>query len=171
MKRVVLTAISVVLCFVLQTSVFELIQLAGVTPNILLILISSIAIMRGQKEGMIVGFFSGLLMDIFYRSMLGGFAFLYMLFGFCDGFFHRIYYSDDNVLPLLLIGGNDLVYGLIMYVLYGLLHNHLHIFSYAKHIILPEMVYTIAAALLLYQILLRINDWLEKNEKRGADFV
>ena len=46
---------------------------------------------------MIVGFFSGLLMDIFYGSTIGGFAFLYMMFGFVDGFFHRIYYSDDNM--------------------------------------------------------------------------
>ena len=42
---------------------------------------------------------------------------------------------------------------------------------YLKNIILPEIVYTVAVGLVFYQILLRINDWLEKNEKRGADFV
>lgn len=97
--------------------------------------------------------------------------FLYMMFGFVDGFFHRIYYSDDNILPLVLIGVNDLVYGVIMYILCGLLHNHLRIVYYLKNIILPEIVYTVAVGLVFYQILLRINDWLEKNEKRGADFV
>ena len=110
-------------------------------------------------------------MDIFYGSTIGGFAFLYMVFGFVDGFFNRIYYSDDNILPLVLIGANDLIYGLIMYILCGLLQNHLGVFYYLKNIILPEMVYTVAIALIFYQILLRINDWLEKNEKRGADFV
>ena len=160
MKRGIVTAVLVFICFILQTSVFELIKLAGIAPNILLIFISSIAVMRGQKPGMIVGFFSGLLMDI-----------LYMMFGFVDGFFHRIYYSDDNILPLVLIGVNDLVYGVIMYILCGLLHNHLRIVYYLKNIILPEIVYTVAVGLVFYQILLRINDWLEKNEKRGADFV
>ena len=160
MKRGIVTAVLVFICFILQTSVFELIKLAGIAPNILLIFISSIAVMRGQKPGMIVGFFSGLLMDIFY-----------MMFGFVDGFFHRIYYSDDNILPLVLIGVNDLVYGVIMYILCGLLHNHLRIVYYLKNIILPEIVYTVAVGLVFYQILLRINDWLEKNEKRGADFV
>ena len=160
MKRGIVTAVLVFICFILQTSVFELIKLAGITPNILLILISSVAVMRGQKPGMIVGFFSGLLMDIFYGSTIGGFAFLY-----------RIYYSDDNILPLVLIGVNDLIYGFIMYILCGLLQNHLRIIYYLKNIILPEMVYTVAVGLVCYQILLRINDWLEKNEKRGADFV
>ena len=92
MKRGIVTAVLVFICFILQTSVFELIKLAGIAPNILLIFISSIAVMRGQKPGMIVGFFSGLLMDIFYGSTIGGFAFLYMMFGFVDGFFHLIYY-------------------------------------------------------------------------------
>lgn len=113
MKRGIVTAVLVFICFILQTSVFELIKLAGITPNILLILISSVAVMRGQKPGMIVGFFCGLLMDIFYGSTIGGFAFLYMVFGFVDGFFNRIYYSDDNILPLVLIGVNDLIYGLL----------------------------------------------------------
>ncbi len=129
--------------------------------------------MRGQKPGMIVGFFCGLLMDIFYGSTIGGFAFLYMVFGFVDGFFNRIYYSLMIIFFLLvLIGVNDLIYGFIMYILCGLLQNHLQIIYYLKNILLlPEMVYTVAVGLVCYQILLRINDWLEKNEKRGADFV
>ena len=110
MKRGIVTAVLVFICFILQTSVFELIKLAGITPNILLILISSVAVMRGQKPGMIVGFFCGLLMDIFYGSTIGGFAFLYMVFGFVDGFFNRIYYSDDNILPLVLIGVNGKIF-------------------------------------------------------------
>ena len=113
MKRGIVTAVLVFICFILQTSVFELIKLAG-------------------------------------------FAFLYMVFGFVDGFFNRIYYSDDNILPLVLIGVNDLIYGFIMYILCGLLQNHLQIIYYLKNIILPEMVYTVAVGLVCYQILLRI---------------
>ena len=114
MRRTVVTALTVAACFLLQTSVFKFFKMANIAPNLLIILVSSIAVMRGQKEGMLVGFFSGLLLDIFYGSLLGGFAFIYMLFGFVDGFFNRIYYSDDTFLPVIMIGVNDLVYGLIM---------------------------------------------------------
>ena len=171
MRRTVVTALTVAACFLLQTSVFKFFKMANIAPNLLIILVSSIAVMRGQKEGMLVGFFSGLLLDIFYGSLLGGFAFIYMLFGFVDGFFNRIYYSDDTFLPVIMIGVNDLVYGLIMYILCGLLNNHLKIFYYIKSTILTEMVYTVAVGLVMYQILLRINDWLDKNEKGSADFV
>ena len=171
MKRTIVTALTVAACFLLQTSGFKFFRLANITPNLLIILVSSVAVMRGQKEGMLVGFFSGLLLDIFYGSLLGGFAFIYMLFGFIDGFFNRIYYSDDSFLPVIMIGVNDLVYGIIMYILCGLLNNHLKVFYYIKSIILPEIVYTVAVGLVMYQILLRINDWLDKNEKGSADFV
>ena len=70
-----------------------------------------------------------------------------------------------------MIGVNDLVYGIIMYIAYGLLQNHMHILFYIRSIILPEMVYTVAVGIILYQILLRINDWLEKKNKGSADFV
>lgn len=171
MRRIIVTAITILVCFLLQTSIFDLFKLADTVPNVLLILVSSVSVMRGQKEGMLTGFFSGLLLDIFYGSWLGGFAFLYMFFGFVDGLFNQIYYSDDNFLPIIMIGANDLIYGIFMYIVYGLLQNHMHILFYIRSIILPEMVYTIAVGLLLYQILLRVNDWLEKKNKGSADFV
>lgn len=171
MKRIIATGLLIILFFVLQTSVFEMLKLADIVPNVLVILISSVAVMRGQKEGMLTGFFCGLLMDMFFGNWLGGFAFLYMLFGFVDGFFNRIYYSDDNFLPLILIGANDLVYGLIMFVVRGLLRNHLDFSYYLTSIILPELVYTVAVGLVLYQLLLRLNGFLERFEEGSADIV
>ena len=75
MRRIIVTAITILVCFLLQTSVFDLFRLADTVPNVLLILVSSVSVMRGQKEGMLTGFFSGLLLDMFYGSWLGGFAF------------------------------------------------------------------------------------------------
>jgi len=171
MRRIIGTGLTVIIFFVMQTSLFEMLKLADIMPNVLLILISSVAVMRGQKAGMLVGFFSGLLMDMFFGNYLGILAFIYMLFGFADGFFNRIYYSDDNFLPLILIGVNDLLYGFLMFIGQGLLKNHLNFFYYLTSIILPELVYTVAVGLLLYQILLRLNSFLERFEEGSADIV
>ena len=53
MKRVIFTGLITILFFILQTSVFELFKLANIVPNVIVILVSSIAVMRGQKEGML----------------------------------------------------------------------------------------------------------------------
>ncbi|MBR0410116.1 MAG: rod shape-determining protein MreD [Eubacterium sp.] len=171
MRRIICTGLTIIIFFVLQTSVFEMLKLADVVPNLLLILISSTALMRGQKTGMLVGFFCGLLLDMFFGRWLGVYAFLYMIFGFVDGYFNRIYYTDDNFLPLILIGANDLVYGFLMFLTRGLLRNHLDFIYYLTSIILPELVYTVAAGLLLYQGLLRLNSLLDRYEEGSADIV
>ncbi len=171
MKRGIVNFLSILICFLLQTSVFEHIKLAGVKPNILIILVASVAVMRGSKEGMWIGFFSGLLLDMFYGSYYGIFAFIYMFSGYCCGFFNRIYYQEDIALPLLLIAINDFAYGILMFIKQGLLHNHRNLLFYLRTIILPEVVYTVAVGLILYRILLKVHLWQSRREDQNADIV
>ena len=41
-------------------------------------------------------------------------------------------------------------------------------FTYLKQIIIPELIYTIVVTIVLYQIVLKINQKLEDEEKRSA---
>ena len=77
-KRILFYVISVLVCFLLQTSVFNFLKLAGVMPNILLILTVTIAFIRGRKAGIVIGFVCGLLIDIFaMRGRLQFFSYLF----------------------------------------------------------------------------------------------
>ena len=69
-KRGVITAVLIFACYLLQCTVFSSLELAGIKPNLMIILTSSIGFMRGSKEGMLVGFFSGLL-DVYKRQVQG----------------------------------------------------------------------------------------------------
>lgn len=135
-------------------------------PNILLILVVSFALMRGRIEGMTIGFFCGLLIDIMYGGPLGVYAFIYMFLGFINGFFNRHFYVDDIMLPLLLNAGNDILFNVFIYIVFFLLRNRLDFLYYLKYIIIPEVVYTILITLVIYKILLWINTSLETYEKR-----
>lgn len=63
MRRKITLAFLILAAFLLQTTVFQYFQIASVTPNLLLILTSAFGLMRGKKEGLMVGFFSGLMID------------------------------------------------------------------------------------------------------------
>ena len=91
-----------------------------------------------------------------------------MVIGYINGMFRKIFYPDDIKLPMMLILGSDLVLGLIMYLLRFLPRKKVHFGYYLGHIIIPEMVYTLVITLGLYFILLKINQHLEKIEKRSA---
>lgn len=162
MKRCITIGIIIILCFTLQSTIFHFFELANVVPNLILIVTMSFGLMRGRKEGLLVGFFSGLLVDIFFGSVLGPYAFIYMTIGYLNGFFHRIYYVEDVLLPMLMITLNEFLYNLIIYVIYFLLRNKLSFGLYFSKIILPETIYTIVITLFFYKILVRINLHLKK---------
>lgn len=168
MRRKVTIFFIIVICFLLQSTVFQALSFASISPNLLIVVVSSFGFMRGRKEGMWIGLFCGLLLDIFFGDVFGFYTIVYMVIGYINGMFRKIFYPDDIKLPMMLILGSDLVLGLIMYLLRFLPRKKVHFGYYLGHIIIPEMVYTLVITLGLYFILLKTNQHLEKIEKRSA---
>lgn len=165
MKRCITIGIIIIICFLCQSTIFHFLELSGVVPNLLLIVTMSFGLMRGRREGLLVGFFSGLLVDIFFGSVLGPYALIYMTLGYINGFFHRIYYVEDVLLPMIMITLNDFTFNLIVYIVFFLLRNKLRFMTYLGDVILPEMIYTILITLFFYKILVRINLHLKKSKE------
>ena len=167
MKRFIVTAFFIFICFLLQCTVFRALAFGGIVPNLLIVLTASFGFMRGEKNGLLIGFFSGLLVDIFFGSVIGFYALIYMYIGYTNGKFSAIFYPEDIKLPISLILGSDFFYGMICYVILFLLRGKFDFSYYLVHIILPEMVYTVVVTLFLYPVILRVNHSLEQQEKRG----
>lgn len=172
MLRKIVVTILIIVCFVLQCSVFSALAFAGIIPNLMIVLTSSFGFMRGEKEGLLIGFFSGLLNDIFFGGFLGFYALMLMYIGYLNGKFSKIFYPEDIRLPLLLIVISDLSYGIICYILTFMLRGRFEFSYYFVHIILPEALYTIVVTLFLYPAVLKINEKLEVHEgKKAQKFV
>ncbi|MCC8051173.1 MAG: rod shape-determining protein MreD [Clostridiales bacterium] len=160
MKRRIVLAVLIVICVLLQATVCPMIAIGDIKPNLLIILTVSFGLMRGRREGMLIGFFCGLLTDISFESTLGFNALMYLLVGYFSGYFFRIFYDDDIKTPLLLISVSDLVYGIVQYGFRFLLRGRINFPFYLGRIILPEVVYTLILTFVCYQIFYRINHWL-----------
>lgn len=167
MKRLIVSVLLVIICFLLQSTVFQWLAFGGIVPNLLIVLTASFGFMRGERTGLLMGLCCGLLVDIFFGSVLGLNAMIYMYIGYANGKFNRIFFPDDIKLPLFLILVSDLVYGFFYYVILFLMRGRFHIGYYVVHIILPEAVYTILVTLLLYPLILWLNKKIEVSEKRS----
>ena len=53
--RIIITTLIVVLNFILQTTLFPYLAIQGVFPNTALIIVTSYSLLRGSKEGALVG--------------------------------------------------------------------------------------------------------------------
>ena len=115
MKSKIVLFFTIIVCFLLQSTLLQKIAIGSITPNLLLILCVSMGLMRGRKSGLWTGFFSGLLVDLFYGSVFGFYALIYMYAGFFSGYAFRIYYDDDIKVPMALTAIMDLIYNLAVY--------------------------------------------------------
>lgn len=169
MRRKIILGLLIIVTFLLQTTVFQSLSLANIAPNLLLILTVSFGFMRGKKEGLVIGFICGLCIDLFYSDYVGVHALIYMFIGFLNGLLCKVYYDEDIKVPMVLIAVSDLFYGLFMFVSTIFMHGNLKISSYLVHVMFPEMLYTIVAAIVFYRLLYMLNRKFIDDEMDGKE--
>ena len=59
-QRILVTALLILVAFLIQNNVFAAIPLVDTTPNLLLLVTISLGLLHGQVSGLLVGFFAGL---------------------------------------------------------------------------------------------------------------
>lgn len=165
MKKILTTILLIFISFILQCTVFRALSIEGIVPNILIIVTACAGFMQGERFGVFTGFFCGLLLDIFFFEILGFYALIYMYIGYMNGLFHNIFYPDDVKLPLIMVTVSDLVYSFVVYILMFLLRGRFDFGYYFMNIILPELLYTILVAVLVYPILLLLTHKFKRAEK------
>ncbi|MCR4566639.1 MAG: rod shape-determining protein MreD [Pseudobutyrivibrio sp.] len=172
-KRVLIIALVIYICYILQTSIFPQYQIAGgISPNILLCVVATYGFMKGRRYGILIGFFTGLLLDTFTSNLFGMYALLYMYIGYLNGLFKKQFYGDDLRLPMILIGTSDFLYGVVFYIKSYIESSTKYKFSYYLiNIILPEVAYTLVVAIFVYYVILHLNNLMEKIEKKGSDRI
>ncbi|SFA71407.1 rod shape-determining protein MreD [Acetitomaculum ruminis DSM 5522] len=167
MKKFLIFFLTVFVCFALQCTVFKALSFANISPDLLLIITSCVGFMKGKKQGMYAGLLCGIIVDIFFGNVFGFYSLLYMYIGYVNGFFNKIFYPEDIKLPMILIGASDLSYNFLIYFFLFLFRGRTDFVFYLLHTIIPSFIYTILVTIILYRILLRINEYLENSERRS----
>lgn len=168
MLRKLIMTVLVLIFYLLQCTLFKTWSLASVSPNLLLILTFAAGFMGGKKNGMYVGFLSGMILDLFYGDVIGFNTLILLYIGYINGMFNKMFYDEEITLPIALLVGSELSYSFIYYIFNFLLRGRLDMGYYFMHIMLPELAYTVVISVLIYRLLLRLNRRLDEFEKRSA---
>ncbi len=167
MKRFIIDLLLIIVFFVLQTTVFPMLKVTSIIPNILIILVSCAGFMQGEREGLFVGFACGFLMDVCSFDVFGFYSILYMIIGYLNGLFHNFFYLKDLKIPAIMITSSDFVCCILTYFFLFLLRSKFNFGYYFINIILPEIVYTLLIAVILYPLLWVIEAYIFK--KKNAE--
>jgi rod shape-determining protein MreD len=121
--KYVFYALAALLIVIFQISVVNLIEIGGLTPNLMIILVVWISLSEGQFTGIFAGFLAGLIFDVATFDLIGTNALAQTITAFIAGFFYRK-------------GKEDLTlrrYSFVMTVfISSFFHNIIYFFLYLK---------------------------------------
>ncbi|MFP4372890.1 MAG: rod shape-determining protein MreD [Spirochaetaceae bacterium] len=98
---------------VLQTNVLVAVEIAGVRPDLLLIVLAWYSVVNGSFEGQIGGFVGGLVEDLLSLAPPGFHALLRAVMGFLFGVLHNRMLVDAVLVPVLLLSVGTVVKSLL----------------------------------------------------------
>lgn len=163
--RILITGLIIFVNFILQTTLFRLLAIQGIFPNTALIIVTSYALLRGSKEGAIIGGCCGLLMDVFFSKMIGFYTLLYLAIGLLFGRSQKTFYRENYILPVIFCTISTVLYQAVLYITGFVFRGEGNLLFFLFSVLVPELVYTAVVTILIYRILFGINEWLELKEK------
>ena len=92
-----------------QTFVLDFISIAGVSPDLVLLLLIFVAQKQGSMRGQLTGLVGGLIEDLTSLSPPGFHALLRLTIGFVAGLTHNKVFLDPVFVPIILIAGATLM--------------------------------------------------------------
>lgn len=170
-KRRAAIAAVILVCFILQSTVFQTLSIGSIVPNLLLIVTVAFGFMQGKKAGLWTGFFCGALKDVFYGNLLGFYALVYLCIGYAAGCCCKIFYDEEIRVPLFLVAAGDLIYSGLVYATQFLMRGRIQVFYYLGRIMIPEMIYTVLVTVVFYKLLFKLNKKLADMEMKERDSI
>jgi rod shape-determining protein MreD len=104
--RVAAVSALLIVGFALQTTVLTRATLLGVIPQVLLVVILSLAFTDGERVGVVAGFFGGLLIDLRLEdpsALMGLTALIYTIVGYGVGSVRRFTTSESVWMPVFVV--------------------------------------------------------------------
>ena len=135
--------------FLLQYSVIARFSFLRCAPNLMLILTFFFAYVRGKNSGMLVGFFAGLMIDIFYCDVIGYNMLVLVIIGLICGSLGKIFYADNIFTPMLILMLSALAYDICYYFVWFILQSTFAFGYILLHTIIPELLLTFVAGVIL----------------------
>lgn len=149
--------------YFLQSNFFTWFNIAGIMPNLFVILIMLIGLFMKKKAGFIFGIIFGLLIDLFIGARVGINAISLAIVGLSAEFLDKNFSKDNRITVMFLTSILTLLAEVIVYVLQVLFCNaHMQILEFTK-VIMIEVIYNAILIAIIYPGFLSFGSKIEND--------
>lgn len=136
----------------LQTVIVSSIVIDGGAPDLLLVVVVALGLVRGAVPGAVFGFAGGLIVDLVTLDTMGITSLVLTLAGFWAGRYGETTGRDRRFGPVIAVGTLTLLAGLFGYVLHYLLGEEVVARHALVTALMPAFVLNLALALPVYAV-------------------
>ena len=155
-----------IVIYLIQTIFFTHFTIAGIMPNVFIILMLYIGLYMGRTMGVIHGIIYGILIDIWVGKSLGLTSVALALVGILGGLFDKTLSKDSRLTVLLMGAICTIIYEIVLYFFnYMFFKINIEIYSFLK-ILFIETIYNVLLIIIVYP-LMKATGYEIENEIKG----
>ena len=170
MKKIIINVLLLVtflIIYFLQLNFFSWFKIAGVMPNLFVILVFYIGLFSGRSMGLTYGIIFGIILDLLVGENVGMTAIMLGITGIVGGILDKNFSKDSRITIMLMVVGSTVIYEIGMYILrYAILKSSIEIVSFIK-ILAVEVIFNILITIILYPLIQKTGHSIENEYKGG----
>ncbi|MBF4509542.1 MAG: rod shape-determining protein MreD [Aeromicrobium sp.] len=155
MRRTWTTVGALVGAFVLQVMLAPHLAVFGVVPNLLLLVVITLAFVEGPSAGAVAGFGAGLLLDLLGNDPVGAWALVLSITGYTTGMLQENLFAEGWLAPVTVAIIAGLVADTSYLIVLAIVGVGPAFWQSLWSVVLPRAVYNTALVLLAYPWLAR----------------
>ena len=151
--------------YFLQINLFSWFRIAGIMPNLFIILVLYIGLFTGKGRGLTYGVIFGVLLDLFVGEKVGISAIMLGVVGIIGGVLGKNFSKDSKITIMLMVIGCTIIYEIGLYLLrYIVFDINIEIISFAK-ILGIELIFNTLLTIVFYPIIQKTGHSVENQYK------
>ena len=150
---IIILCIVFLITYLLQINLFTWFTIAGVKPNLFIILTMFIGLYAGRKMGLAMGAIFGIILDILGSNIIGISSLALGMVGFFGGYLDKNLSKDSKITVLLLTMGFTAAYEIIIYLYKSMvLSSYIEILIFIRTLLI-EVIYNTILTIILYPLM------------------
>ena len=142
--------ITFLITYFLQANFFSWFTIAGIKPNLFIILVLFISLFAGMKAGIGCSLFFGLYLDIILGKSLGVYTTMFTIVAILGGYFDKNFSKDSRLTIMLMVMASTLIFELGTYIFNAIvLNSYVEVLNFIK-ILVIEIIYNAVLTTILY---------------------
>lgn len=165
--KVILYVLLIFIFVTTQVTFLNFIDIFGVRPNLVIILIVSISLLEGRIHGAVVGFFAGLCVDAVVGIALGYHALVGMLLGLALGNINKRFFKENIMVMIICTLISTFLFESAIILISRIFGYAMDFIQAIQEVVLPEAIINAVLGAVIFFFIVRINRKMANSEGKN----